>query len=94
MEFAETPVAVPPTLTIFVGNAAIDLDDLQIPQNIEVSTGYVPTIFWKWNRTNRPEPAPAADAAPESDERQQMIDAITAFLKRRQEDHQPNPPPR
>jgi hypothetical protein len=45
MEFEKAPVAVPPTLTIFVQNPAIDLEQLKIPEHVEVSAGYVPGNF-------------------------------------------------
>ena len=51
MEFIATPVAVPPTLTIFVQNELVKLDELEIPEGIHVSNGYVPTIFHKSNTT-------------------------------------------
>jgi hypothetical protein len=49
MEFTAAPVAVPPTLTIFAGNEAVKLKELQIPEGIDVSMGYVPTVFHKSN---------------------------------------------
>lgn len=49
MEFTAAPVAVPPTLTIFVQNEAVTLKDLNIPEGIDVSAGYVPTVFHKSN---------------------------------------------
>lgn len=51
MEFTAAPVAVPPTLTIFVQNEAVTLKDLIIPEGIDVSAGYVPTVFHKSNTT-------------------------------------------
>lgn len=51
MEFTAAPIAVPPTLTIFVQNKAIQLDELVIPGGIEVLAGYVPSIFHKSNTT-------------------------------------------
>jgi len=51
MEFTAAPVAVPPTLTIFVQNEAVTLKDLSIPESIDVSAGYVPTVFHKSNTT-------------------------------------------
>jgi hypothetical protein len=51
MEFTAAPVAVPPTLTIFVQNESIELKDLNIPEGIDVSMGYVPTLFHKSNTT-------------------------------------------
>ncbi len=49
IEFTAAPVAVPPTLTIFVRNESVKLDDLKIPERIDVSMGYVPTLFHKSN---------------------------------------------
>lgn len=45
LEFTGTPVAVPPTLTLFVQNEAIDLEKLKIPDDISITIGYVPTLF-------------------------------------------------
>ena len=49
MEFLAAPVAVPPTLTIFVQHEAIDLQHLQIPDGLDVSAGYVPMVFHRAN---------------------------------------------
>ena len=49
MEFTATPVAVPPKLTIFVQNQSVNLDQLEIPKDIGVTRGYVPTRFHKSN---------------------------------------------
>jgi hypothetical protein len=51
MEFTAVPVAVPPTLTIFVQNKSVKLDELKVPKGIDISTGYVPTVFHKSNTT-------------------------------------------
>lgn len=51
MEFTATPEAVPPTLTIFVQNEVVNLDELTIPAGIDVLAGYVPTVFHKSNTT-------------------------------------------
>jgi hypothetical protein len=51
MEFTATPEAVPPTLTIFVQNSGVKLDELEIPDGIEVLAGYVPSVFHKSNTT-------------------------------------------
>ena len=51
MEFTATPEAVPPTLTIFVQNEVVKLDELKIPEGIDVLAGYVPTVFHKFNTT-------------------------------------------
>lgn len=49
MEFTAAPVAVPPTLTIFVQNKAVNLEQLKIPKGINVSSGYVPRVFHQFN---------------------------------------------
>jgi hypothetical protein len=51
MEFTATPEAVPPTLTIFVQNNVVKLDELKIPEGIDVLAGYVPSVFHKSNTT-------------------------------------------
>ena len=51
MRFTAAPVAVPPTLTIFVQNRSVKLDELNIPTSIELSMGNVPTVFHKSNTT-------------------------------------------
>ncbi len=51
MEFTATPEAVPPTLTIFVQNKVVKLDELIIPEDIDVLAGYVPIVFHKFNTT-------------------------------------------
>lgn len=49
LEFADTPVAVPPTLTIYAGNKTVDLEKLEIPDGLEVSRGGTPGPFYRWN---------------------------------------------
>ncbi len=88
MQFEATPVAVPPTLTIFVQNEAIDLGQLEIPDGIAVTAGYCPRPFHKWNtirekerkkqRANEPE----ANAKPVDDATQDAVDQINEFLER------------
>jgi hypothetical protein len=51
MEFIGTPVAVPPTLTIFVQNETVELDKLKIPEGIDILAGPVPAVFHKSNTT-------------------------------------------
>lgn len=51
MEFITTPVAVPPTLTIFVQSESVKLKELRIPEGIDVSMGYIPRVFHKSNTT-------------------------------------------
>ncbi|MEX2186296.1 MAG: hypothetical protein WD875_05865 [Pirellulales bacterium] len=77
MEFTATPVAVPPTLTIFVQNEVVDLDRLEIPKDIDVSSGYVPTVFHKSNTTiekQREKAAAKRDAKREKELRLQQLD--------------------
>jgi len=87
MEFTEAPVAVPPTLTIFVQNTIVKLDDLKIPPNIAVSRGYVPTVFHRSNvkrklEVNSETAAQITTEKLDSDS-QAAVDQIAAFLKRR-----------
>jgi hypothetical protein len=99
MEFTAAPIAVPPTLTIFVQNDAMKLDDLKIPDGITVEAGYVPTVFHRSNTTleAKLEAKPAdeatrrqkADAERASREKldpasQKVAKAIDAFLEKRQ----------
>lgn len=51
MEFIATPIAVPPTLTIFVRNDSVDLHGLKVPEGIMVESGYVPAVFHRFNTT-------------------------------------------
>jgi hypothetical protein len=96
MEFTDTPVAVPPTLTLFVQNEAVNLDELQIPKGIEVSIGYVPTVFHKSNTTieqQREKDAKSRDRSLELKRLEQKLDAsslaalkkIEAFLDSRKD---------
>jgi len=94
MEFTATPVAVPPTLTIFVQNDVVILDELKIPDGIDVSVGYVPTVFHKSNSTieqQREKEAANRDPKRELDLAKQKLDEpslaamkkIEAFLDSR-----------
>ena len=49
MTFTDVPVAVPPTLTIYVANEKVDLDKLEIPNGVEVVVGDCPRVYHKWN---------------------------------------------
>lgn len=49
MEFTAAPVAVPPTLTVFVQNESVKLKELKIPKGISVSMGNIPTLFHRSN---------------------------------------------
>jgi hypothetical protein len=92
MEFVAAPVAVPPTLTIFVQNDWVDLDALQIPQGIAVEAGYVPTVFHLSNtKIEKGQEAAAAERKKVTGTQPQALapaeqaaaDKIAAFLKRR-----------
>ena len=90
IEFEDCPVAVPPTLTLFVQNPRIDLDQLKIPNGISVIEGCVPTVFHKSNTKQKPEPkeksqtAPPVKGEPLPPETQAAHDRILAFLKKRE----------
>lgn len=87
MEFTAAPVAVPPTLTIFVQNKAVNLDELKIPAGIMVTSGYVPTVFHKFNTKDEEKrkaeaaqkSAPAETLDPPA---QAAADKIEVFLKK------------
>lgn len=86
MEFTATPEAVPPTLTIFVQNESIELDKLEIPDGIDVSVGYVPTVFHKSNTTIEQEREKAAADRDEEHEldllKQKLDDSSLAAMKK------------
>lgn len=87
MEFKAAPIAVPPTLTIFVRHPTVNLLELKIPDGIEVTEGYVPSVFHKSNlvgEDDRPAPAAAVQAADVEPDEQAARDAIRVFLKARQ----------
>jgi hypothetical protein len=73
MNFKAAPVAVPPTLTLYVQDKAIDLDALKIPEGIDVSIGGVPTLFHEMNLEK--------DPADEKAEEQSTSDALELFKK-------------
>jgi hypothetical protein len=92
MEFTAAPVAVPPTLTIFVQNKSVKLEELKIPEGIRVSMGYVPTVFHKSNTTieqQREKEGSNRDVACDSETLKQKLDdtslaamkQIEAFLE-------------
>ena len=87
MEFTAAPIAVPPTLTIFVQHKAVELDKLKIPEGITVTSGYVPTVFHKSNTKQEAEAAKRQDppAAPANLDAaaQAAFDRIAAFIKAR-----------
>jgi len=82
MEFSAAPVAVPPTLTIFVQNPAVNLKELKIPEGIEVTAGYIPTVFHKSNTglEQQQEKTAAKQKTEKPDPAQQ--EAIQAALKK------------
>lgn len=91
MEFTAAPVAVPPTLTIFVRNESIQLDEIKIPDGVSVTKGYVPTLFHKSNTTaeKRREKEAAANDAPSpqpklDDASMEAAKKIEAFLASRE----------
>jgi hypothetical protein len=85
MEFNAAPVAVPPTLTIFVQNKNVDLEKLTIPEGITVTSGYVPTVFHRSNTKQEAEAAQKPAAVPPVNldaAAQAAADRIAAFLKK------------
>ena len=85
MEFTAAPVAVQPTLTIFVQNMNVNLEKLKIPDGIAVTSGYAPTVFHRSNTKQEAEAAqkPAAAAPVILDAAAQAAsDRIAAFLKK------------
>ncbi len=88
MEFERCPVAVPPTLTIFVQNKAIDLEALRIPGKIRVSAGHVPGAFHISNLKPSEKPAPPGKVLKAEDvdaATRTALEAIDKFLARRRE---------
>ena len=89
IEFVDVPVAVPPTLTIFVQHKLIDLEKLKVPENVVVEPGYIPTVFHKLNSKREAEQAKApqkptlAPQAKLDPETQQTAEKIAAFLAQR-----------
>ena len=92
MEFLAAPVAVPPTLTIFVQNDAVDLEALRIPDGIIVESGYVPTVFHRFNtkheRDQTEAKAKATLAQPNVEldsSSQEVLERIEAYINKRTE---------
>jgi hypothetical protein len=94
LEFTRPPVAIPPTLTIFVQNKLVNLEELKIPKGIGVSMGYVPTVFHKSNTTSAPQQFDGSltrTVEPKSETIQKTLDepsraawhSIDVFLKSR-----------
>jgi hypothetical protein len=91
MEFTAAPIAVPPTLTIFVGNPAVKLEEIKIPKEIQVISGYLPLVFERFNTKDEKKreeeaarkPARGGDKEEQLDpESQAAADKIAAFLKK------------
>ena len=94
MKFVAVPTAVPPTLTIFVQNESVLLEDLKIPKGVEVAVGYVPTVFHKSNtvREQQQEKAATNQDMPDNletlkkkvdDSSSAALDRIEQYLKTR-----------
>ena len=91
MEFLAAPIAVPPTLTIYVQNKAVDLDKLEIPEGITVEVGFPPAVFHRANTKQekeqpvvKPEAVTAKQLAAEMDEGSKAAaEKIDEFLKNR-----------
>lgn len=98
MEFLAVPIAVPPTITVFVQNELIDLDKLSIPKGIVVESGYVPGAFHRANTKQEKEREEAESKGESSgnrkvelDSRSQAIaDKIDAYLKNRKDSEKQN----
>lgn len=69
-----TPKAVPPTLTIFVQNKVVKLDELSIPEGIEVLAGYVPTVFHKSDTTIEQQEAKEGESTRDSESLKDKLD--------------------
>lgn len=88
MEFTTAPVAVPPTLTIFVQHKAVKLEELKIPSGIEVTSGYVPTVFHRSNtkleqeQEKKPKTSDSK-TKPEDPAAQAIEERIQKFIERR-----------
>ena len=90
MEFTAAPVAVPPTLTIYTRNPAVDLDRLEIPDRLTVTVGGVPGVF----HVSNVKPAPKAtttinrkhkgqaEPPPESSEKAKPAPAVDPALQK------------
>lgn len=98
MEFVDVPVAVPPTLTIFVQNKSIQLDELKIPDGLDVNIGSVPLVFHRFNTIQEKEREAAAaavklngvkiDKSTLDADTQSTLQKIEAFLQKRKESPQ------
>lgn len=90
IEFADTPVAVVPTLTIYVRNKVVDLEKLELPEGLKVEVGGVPGVFHKWNKVEDKQPKLSEEEARElmaklearlDDEEKEAKAKIEEFLK-------------
>lgn len=82
IEFTAVPVAIPPTLTIFVGNPTVKLRELKIPSEVEVVHGDVPGAFHRWN-DKEADKAAARISVRRADVK--LVTEINAFIRLRTE---------
>jgi hypothetical protein len=80
MEFEKTPVAVPPTLTIYTRNKAIDLDRLDIPPALDVTAGDLPRLFHESNLKQPPRKDQKPPAETDNDPAARAVKAETARI--------------
>jgi hypothetical protein len=80
IKFKACPVAVPPTLTLFVQNEVVDLDKLKIPAGVTVIAAYVPSHFYRWN-TIEDESRPQRQKPKLDEASLAASDRIDAFIK-------------
>jgi hypothetical protein len=73
MIFADVPVAVPPTLTLFVDHTAVQPDKLEIPKGVSVSMGDLPGL---WHKSNLVDPVPKHEA--EEGQEKKVAVSVTA----------------
>jgi hypothetical protein len=90
MKFTAAPVAIPPTLTIFVQNDLVKLDELKVPDGIKVTSGYVPTVFHRFNTKDEKKREEAAGKKSAQEIKEELDPAtrktaekIAAYLKKR-----------
>jgi hypothetical protein len=86
MEFLAAPIAVPPTLVIYVENKAIDLDKLAIPAKITVESGGLPGLFLNANLKvdpTKPLAIPKVEVVDKETQRvRERIDKVIAARKK------------
>lgn len=89
IEFDGVPVAVPPSLTIFVQHKWCKLDEIKIPAGISVSAGYVPMGFYRSNfksdqsEKEKPLPLKKSSTEPLDEKTRAATERIKTFLKAR-----------